>query len=192
MVNIAVIYYSKYGHTEVLARSVAKGVESAEGVKVHLLTAGEAQEKLDFLDTMDAMIFGSATYMGSLSSGMKAFFESTAGLWMQQKWRNKIAAGFTNSGGQHGDKLSTLFQMTLFAMQHGMIWVGLDLMPGYNSSKGGPGDLNRLGSWLGVMSQSNVDEGPDVVPPESDRKTGEHLGARVAEATKQWVRGLAG
>jgi multimeric flavodoxin WrbA len=192
MVNIAVIYHSQYGHTAALARSIAKGVESVEDVKLHLLTADEAQKSLDLLNTVDGMIFGSPTYMGSLSAGLKAFMETTANLWTEQKWRNKIAAGFTNSGSQHGDKLCTLFQMTLFAMQHGMIWVGLDLKPGYNSSKGSPNDLNRIGSWLGAMSQSNVDQGADVVPPESDHKTAEYLGKRVAEVTKQWVGGKTG
>jgi NAD(P)H dehydrogenase (quinone) len=192
MINVAVIYFSRYGHTEALAKSVAKGVGSVEGVTLHLLTAEEAQKNLDLLNMVDGMIFGSPTYMGSLSAGLKSFFETTSHLWMEQKWRNKIAAGFTNSGSQHGDKLCTLFQMTLFAMQHGMVWVGLDLLPGYNSSTGGPTDLNRLGCWLGVMSQSNVDQGPDAVPPESDHKTAEYLGKRVAEATKQWARGKTG
>lgn len=48
---------------------------------------------------------------------------------MPQLWRNKIAAGFTNSGAMHGDKLHSLVTMALFAAQHGMIWVGLDLFP---------------------------------------------------------------
>ncbi len=52
------------------------------------------------------------------------------------KWRNKVAAGFTNSGAQNGDKLHSLISMALFAAQHGMLWVGLDLKPGNDSSRG--------------------------------------------------------
>ncbi|MBI3453469.1 MAG: hypothetical protein HY057_11715 [Rhodospirillales bacterium] len=53
-------------------------------------------------------------------------------------------------------------------------------MPGNNSTKGSIDDLNRLGSFIGAMAQSDTDLGPDRVPIESDRRTAEHLGARVA------------
>ena len=68
-----------------------------------------------------------------------------------------------------------------------MVWVGAGLMPGNNSSKSSITDLNRLGSYLGAMAQSNADEGPDVAPPEQDKKTAAELGRRVAEATKRWT-----
>ncbi len=51
-------------------------------------------------------------------------------------WRNKIAAGFTNSGARSGDKLATLVQIAIFAAQHGMHWDNLDLPAGNNSSTG--------------------------------------------------------
>lgn len=53
-------------------------------------------------------------------------------------------------------------------------------MPGNNSSKGSPEDLNRMGSFTGLMTQSNVDQGADAIPA-SDLKTAEHLGRRVAQ-----------
>jgi hypothetical protein len=62
-------------------------------------------------------------------------------------------------------------------------------MPGNSSSTGGAGDLNRLGSWLGAMAQSNTDEGPDVTPPESDLKTAAYLGQRVAKIALQLAAG---
>jgi NAD(P)-dependent dehydrogenase (short-subunit alcohol dehydrogenase family) len=65
-----------------------------------------------------------------------------------------------------------MISMALFAVRHGMIWVGLNLMPADSGSKGSVHDLNRLGSWLGAMAQSNVDEGPEITPIESDRKNG--------------------
>ena len=88
----------------------------------------------------------------------------------QQAWKDKLAADFTNSGTQSGDKLLTLIQFAILAMQHGMIWVGLSLMPGNDTTKGGPEDLNRLGAWLGAMAQSNKDQGPEVVLPPADRR----------------------
>ena len=55
-----------------------------------------------------------------------------------------------------------------------------------NSSQGSPEDLNRIGSYLGAMAQSNADQGPELVPPQSDRDTARHLGKRVAEAAMRW------
>jgi multimeric flavodoxin WrbA len=107
------------------------------------------------------------------------------------QWKNKIAAGFTNSGNMAGDKLHTLVDIALFAAQHGMIWVGLAEYGGWNTSKGSSEDINRLGSWLGAMSQSNNDEGPDVTPCASDLRTAEVLGRRVAEVTHVQLRGRA-
>ena len=88
-----------------------------------------------------------------------------------------------------GDKLNTLFDLAAFAAQHGMIWVGLDLYPGWHTRDGSAEQLNRLGSWFGAMSQANSDESPDVAPPASDLATGEHLGRRVAELAKTFARG---
>ncbi|MBK9129284.1 MAG: flavodoxin family protein [Phycisphaerales bacterium] len=198
MVNIAVVYHSQYGHTKAVAEAVARGAASVAGASVELVSADDLPApdkdrklggKWPVLSVADAIIFGCPTYMGSISAGLKRVFEASSGLWMQQAWKDKVAAGFTNSGSWHGDKLNTLQDVVHFAMQHGMIWVGLDLLPGANSSKGSPTDLNRIGSSTGVMTQSNVDQGPDVAPPENDRKTAERLGQRVAEATLRWKRG---
>ncbi len=122
---------------------------------------------------------------------MKAFMEETSKHWATLKWRDKIAGGFTNSASQSGDKLNTLTDFVIFVMQHGMIWVGLDLLPGNNSSKGSVEDLNRLGSFVGAMAQSNADEGPDVAPPRADRKTAERYGRRIAEVARDWSRSRA-
>ena len=81
--------------------------------------------------------------------------EATSKHWLELKWRDKIAGGFTNSASQSGDKLNTLTDLVIFAMQHGMIWVGLGMLPGNNHSKGSVEDLNCLGAFLGVMAQSN-------------------------------------
>jgi NAD(P)H dehydrogenase (quinone) len=181
---VSVIFDSGYGHTARQARSVAEGVREVAGVEVDLIAVADGPIPWGRLEASDAIIFGAPTYNGSLSSRMKRFFEdSTKPAWNDMKWRDKIAAGFTNSGAQHGDKLSSLMSMVLFAAQHGMIWVGLDLKPGNATSKGSVNELNRLGSWLGAMAQSNGDEGPDLSPIESDLKTAAYLGRRVATTT---------
>ncbi len=178
---VSVLYHSGFGHTKVQAEAVAKGAESVEGTTVHLISVDEFEAKQDLLNSSDAIIFGAPTYMGSLSAPFKTFMDASGTIWYQGLWKDKLAAGFTNSGAQSGDKLNSLIQLAIFAAQHGMIWVGLDLKPGNNTSEGSPEDLNRLGVWLGAASQSNNDQGPDIVPPDSDKRTAEYLGRRVAE-----------
>ena len=186
MLKIAIIAHSAYGHTYEIAKHIEKGIKDA-GAEAKHFTAAEAVENIDQLEEFDGLVFGSPTYMGSASAEFKKFMDTSSKVWMKQKWRNKIAAGFTNSGAMSGDKLCTLTQFAIFAAQHGMIWVGNDIMPGNNSSAGSEEDLNRIGSWLGLMTQANVDEGPETAPPASDRKTAEHFGTRIAELTKKFV-----
>jgi len=70
-----------------------------------------------------------------------------------ERSRNKLAAGFTASASWNGDKHNTLYQLPTLALQHGMVWVGLGLPPGYNHSKGSAEDLNRLGASVGAMAR---------------------------------------
>jgi len=188
--SIAVVYHSGYGHTEGIAEAVAAGARSVEGVTVSVVTADEIETPdsvaLAQLDSADAMIFGAPTYMGSASAAFKTFMEATSTRWMEQKWADKLAAGFTNSGSMNGDKQNTIIEFFTFAMQHGMAWVGLGQMPGNNHSGGSENDTNRLGASIGCMSQANVDQGGDVAPPEADRETARLFGARVARAALRW------
>lgn len=181
MKEIAVVYHSGYGHTKKQASAVFEGVCENKSVKAHLIAVEEIESHWETLERASAIIFGSPTYMGSVSAQFKTFMDATSKMWFEQKWKNKIAAGFTNSGSQNGDKLNTLVQMMIFAMQHGMVWVGLGLLPGNNSSHGSSNDINRLGNFSGATAQSNVDQSADIVPPESDLRTAKFLGTRVAE-----------
>ncbi len=189
MAKVAVVYHSGYGHTAEQAKAVIRGVESVSGTNANLIPVDQIEQHWVTLEAADAIIFGSPTYMGSASAPFKTFMDASSKVWFGQGWKNKIAAGFTNSASQNGDKLNTLVQLAIFAAQHGMIWVGLDLMPGNNNSKGSVNDLNRLGGFLGALAQSNSDEGPDAGPIASDLKTAEHLGARVAQITNQFLAG---
>lgn len=182
--KICIVYDSGYGHTKKQAEAVAGGARAVAGAEVTLMAVGASEVDWDALAASDAIIFGSPTYNGTVSAKLKQFMEDSTGkAWMPQSWRNKIAAGFTNSGAMHGDKLNGLLTLALFGAQHGMIWVGLDLFPGKTAN-----DLNRIGSWLGAMAQSD-DAPAEVTPIESDLKTAAYLGKRVADITQQLVRG---
>lgn len=187
MAKIGVIYHSGYGHTAVVAQSVLHGVGSVDDVKGQILTVAEASEDLDKLDAFDAMIFGCPTYMGSASAEMKKFMELTSKKWYVSAWRNKLAAGFTNSGTLSGDKLSTLTELAVFAAQHGMLWVSLGVNAQTTPSGNGaqPNAINRLGSYLGLMTQADQ-AAPEQAMAEGDLKTAEFLGRRVAELALRW------
>src|SRR5438876_3767274 len=154
MTQIAIVYHSGYGHTARQAEAVARGVRSSPGAIAHLVRVEDVEQHWATLAAADAIAFGAPTYMGSASAPFKAFMDASSKAWGAGSWKDKVAAGFTNSASQNGDKLATLQQFAIFAAQHGMIWVGLGLPPGNNSSKGSPEDLNRLGSFLGAMGQS--------------------------------------
>ena len=185
---MVVVYHSGYGHTRVMAEAVAQGVERHLGSTCQLISVEDVDQHWDRLHNADAIIFGAPTYMGSASARFKGFMEATAAFYLTQPWRDKLAAGFTNSGCLCGDKLNTLLQMAVFAAQHSMIWVGLDLLPARSGTGVFDGQLNRLGSSLGAMAQSNVEQSPEFAPPPEDRCTAAHLGERVARLAERLSR----
>ncbi len=185
MSKVAIVYHSGFGHTQALAEAVAAGARAVASTSVSLIPVAEAEARAAELDAADAIVFGSPTYMGGLSAEFARFKDWTSSRWMQGAWRNKLAAGFTVSASWNGDKHNTLYQLLTLAVQHGMIWIGLGLPPGNNSSTGSIADLNRLGASIGAMGQANADQGVEGIAA-SDFKTFEALGRRVAEATQRW------
>jgi NAD(P)H dehydrogenase (quinone) len=188
--NVAIAYHSRFGHTEVLADAVAAGASDA-GARVETIAVDAMTDsRWDVLDGADAIVFGSPTYMGNVSAGFQAFAEQTGRRCMDGTWRDKVAAGFTNSGAKSGDKLSSLISLAVFAAQHHMHWVSLGLNPGWHSSLGSEDDLNRLGFWLGAGAQTDVDASSDQLHP-SDVATCAHLGRRVTLVARQLSLGRA-
>ncbi len=188
MGSIGVVYDSGYGHTAAQARAVGEGAAAIPGMDVALYFAEEVSADPRQLDHCDALIFGTPTYMGSCSAVFKAFMEASAKIWLNQGWKGKLAAGFTNSSGHSGDKHSTLTQLWVFAMQHGMVWVGLGLLDGNRSSTGSDAELNRLGAYAGAMAQCNADQGLEGMK-DSDLRTASALGERVARHVALWQGG---
>jgi NAD(P)H dehydrogenase (quinone) len=191
MTIVSVVHHSGSGHTTKMAEAVVKGASSVADVTVHALAINgkdiaEGRFKNDALlaqlDASDAIVFGSPTYMGGPSGQFKCFADATGERWFKSAWRDKLAAGFTVSGGPSGDKLSTLHYFFTLAMQHGMVWVGQAETP--LNDKG----INRLSSYSGVMGQAMM-EPPEEAPNAADKLTGEIFGRRVAEAAKRWKHG---
>ena len=112
MKKISVIYHSGYGHMTNQAKGIVSGIDGVDNVTANLIAInqdGEISESdWQALDASDAIIFGSPTYMGMASWQFKKFADATSKRWFNQGWKNKLAAGFTNSASINGDKHSTL------------------------------------------------------------------------------------
>lgn len=176
--KIVIVYHSGYGHTKKVAEAVAEGSGGA-------LLAIDAEGNLPESDwaqlaTADAIVFGSPTYMGTVSWQFKKFADASSKPWFTQQWKNKLAAGFTNSASMNGDKLSTLHYFFTLSQQHSMLWAGSGMMPA-NSKAATRNDINYVAAFAGLMTASPSDASADEMVP-GDIATAKAFGKRIVEA----------
>lgn len=175
---ISIVFHSGYGHTEKVAQAVAQG---SGGTLLAIDAQGElSPEAWEHLAASRAIVFGSPTYMGNVSWQFKKFADASVSVWAKQGWKDKLAAGFTNSAGINGDKLAALHAMFTLSQQHGMVWVGTG-MPPANAKASTRDDLNYLASFAGLMAATPADAGTDELAP-GDLGTARAFGKRVADA----------
>ena len=142
MTKILVLYYSSYGHVETMAHAVAEGVR-AGGAEVSVKRVPElvpdevarsSHFKLDQpapvadpneLAAYDAIIVGTGTRYGRMSSQMANFFDRTGGLWAKGALVGKLGAAFTSTASQHGGQETTLISILTNLLHHGMVVTGL-------------------------------------------------------------------
>lgn len=184
-VKIAIVYHSRWGHTRAVAIHLAASMCS-ESTEIHLVPVEEASEKMQLLHDAHTIVFGCPTYFGNVSAGFKEFMEHTASFWYQQKWNNKLSAGFTNSSTASGDKLNTLIALSLFAAQHGMTWISQGVLPRFINDQQTDGQ-NRLGSYLGLMTQSDNNlKAIGTIHP-GDSLTTELFAQRIVDTTVRYT-----
>jgi len=180
MSNIVIVYHSGYGHTKKIAEAVAAG---SGGTLLAIDAEGNLPEGgWEQLAAAKAVVFGSPTYMGSVSWQFKKFADTSSKPWFSQVWKNKLAAGFTNSATLNGDKLSTLHYLFTLSQQHSMLWVGTGMMPA-NSKAATRADVNNLGSFSGLITATPSDASADEMVP-GDIATAKKFGERIVEALK--------
>jgi NAD(P)H dehydrogenase (quinone) len=142
MTKVLVLYYSMYGHIELMAQAVVEGVKSIEAVEVSLKRVPEtmstdaalkAGAKLDQfaplarpeeLADYDAILFGAPTRFGNMAGAMRNFMDQTGGLWAAGKLVGKVGSVFTSTGTGGGNE-STILSFHPTLLHHGMIVVGL-------------------------------------------------------------------
>ncbi|MFW2477008.1 MAG: flavodoxin family protein [Sediminibacterium sp.] len=181
---ISVIYHSQSGHTKQLAAFLAKQLET-NYTTVHLLDAQAATNNFELLHTSHLIVFGCPTYFGNIPAAFKKFMEATGSFWYKQSWKDKLAAAFTLSSTTNGDKLNTLNSLFLFAAQHSMHWISLGVLPRYINDIQTDGQ-NRMGSYIGLMAQS--ENAMDKVLPlhPGDQLTAELFAARLLSVATQF------
>jgi NAD(P)H dehydrogenase (quinone) len=191
MTKALVLYYSTYGHIEAMAEAIAAGAREA-GAQVDVKRVPETVPeeiaranhfKLDQdapvatvadLENYDAIIVGTGTRFGRLSSQMAAFLDQAGGLWARGALNGKVGAVFTSTGSQHGGQETTLFSLITNLLHFGMTIVGLDY--GFAGQMGH--DKVRGGAPYGATT---IAGGDGSRQPDSDELAGaRYLGGRVA------------
>lgn len=142
MAKVLVLYYSSYGHIETMAGAIAEGARSA-GAQVDIKrvpetvseeVARQSHYKLDQkapiatvaeLADYDAIIIGTGTRYGRMTSQMAAFLDQTGGLWAKGALNGKVGGAFTSTATQHGGQETTLFAIITNLLHYGMVIVGL-------------------------------------------------------------------
>jgi multimeric flavodoxin WrbA len=178
MSDIVIVFHSGYGHTLKIAEAIAATSNAA-------LLPIDAEGNLpaggwEALAAARAIVFGTPTYMGGPSWQFKKFADASSKPWYTQAWRNKLAAGFTNSASMNGDKLSTLHYLFTLSQQHSMLWAGTGMMPS-NAKSSTRDDINYVASSSGLMTTTPSDASPTEMVA-GDIATARKFGERVREA----------
>jgi NAD(P)H dehydrogenase (quinone) len=142
MAKVLVLYYSSYGHVETMANAIAEGARSAgatvdikrvpETVSPEMAKAShfKLEQKaplatIEELTNYDAIIVGTPTRFGRVSSQMASFLDQAGGLWMRGALHGKVGGAFTSTATQHGGQEQTLFSIITNLLHFGMTIVGL-------------------------------------------------------------------
>ncbi len=167
--EILILYYSLHGHTEAMARQIARGVESVDGVSARLRTVptvssgqtetqpGVPENGPPFASSQDladcaGLIMGSPTRFGNMAAALKYFVDGTSSEWFSGTLAGKPAAVFTSTASLHGGQESTLLSMMLPLLHHGMLMVGLPYTePGVIRTRSGgtPYGASQYSGWEG-------------------------------------------
>ncbi len=200
--KITIIYYSMYGHTYALAQAIAEGARSVEGADVQLRRVAElpdVQQQIDAsthakasqeqqkdipiathddLRSSDAIILGSPTRYGNMTAQVKAFIDTTAGLWSKGELEGKVGAVFTSTASTHGGQESTLLTMMNPLLHLGLILVGVPYStPGMIHTEGR--GSSPYGASVLAGAKGELEPHPD------DLAIGKALGRRVAETARK-------
>jgi NAD(P)H dehydrogenase (quinone) len=194
MSDVLVLYFSRSGATEALAREVCQGVDSVPGMASRLRTvppvstvteasepeipeSGPPYVSLSDLDECAGLVLGSPTHFGNMSAALKHFLDGTVAQWLSGSLSGKPAGVFTSSSSLHGGQETTLLTMAVPLLHHGMIYVGVPY---------GEKELSTTTTGGTPYGASHVSWGrdPDSLSAE-EKRLAQALGRRVADIARR-------
>ncbi len=196
MTKVLVLYYSTYGHIETMAEAVAAGAREA-GVQVDIKRVPETVPeavakaahfkldqkapvaKIEDLADYDAVIVGTGTRFGRMSSQMASFLDQAGGLWAKGALNGKVGGAFTSTATQHGGQETTLFSIITNLLHFGMVVVGLDY--GY----AGQMTLDEITGGSPYGATTIAGGTGQRQPSENELAGARYQGRRVAETAKK-------
>lgn len=199
MTRTLVLYYSSYGHIEKLAYAVAEGAASVDGkvdvMRVPELVPEEVAKKsgykldqkaplakVDQLADYDAVIFGSGTRFGNVTSQMRSFIDQAGSLWQSGALVGKVGSVFTSSATQHGGQESTILTFVPTLMHLGFIVVGL---PYTFQGQMGLEEVNGLSPYgASTIAGPDGKRQPSKVESEGAKFQGKHV-TEIAAALRR-------
>lgn len=175
MSKILVLFYSRYGATEAMAREIAHGVETVTGAEALLRTVpavsttcessesdipdrGPLYASIDDLEHCDGLALGSPTRFGNMAAAMKYFLDGTSPLWTRGALVNKPACVFTSTGTLHGGQETTLLSMMMPLMHHGMVLAGLPHTEASLRNTQSGGTPYGVTHWAGNPNQQGLSQ----------------------------------
>lgn len=175
MIEVLVLYYSRHGATEQLAREIALGIESVRGVCARIRTVPTVSATTEatepdipsegppYAETSDlkecaGLALGSPTRFGNMAAPMKYFIDGTVGSWLAGDLINKPFCVFTSTGSLHGGQETTLTSMALPLIHHGMLWVGIPYSEQALNDTSTGGTPYGATHWAGAQGQKPLSE----------------------------------
>ncbi|TXI19133.1 MAG: NAD(P)H:quinone oxidoreductase [Nitrosomonas sp.] len=200
MAKILILYYSMYGHIEIMANAVAEGVRNVENTEVVVKRVPELMSEevarrvgakldqaapvatVDELPNYDAIIFGTPTRFGNMCAQMRNFLDQTGRLWLSGGLIGKVGSVFTSTGTQHGGQETTITSFHTTLLHHGMIIVGVpyscqEIMNMSEITGGSPYGASTLAGGDGKRQ-----------PSDNEIKIARFQGAHVAQVASKLAR----
>lgn len=197
MAKVLVLYYSMYGHIEIMAHAVAEGVRSVENTEVAVKRVPELMSEevarrvgakldqaapiatVDELPDYDAIIFGTPTRFGNMCAQMRNFLDQTGRIWLNGGLIGKVGSVFTSTGTQHGGQETTITSFHTTLLHHGMIIVGVpyscqEIMNMSEITGGSPYGASTLAGGDGKRQ-----------PSDNEIKVAHFQGVHVAQVAKK-------
>ena len=200
--RIMVLYYSMFGNTYRMAKSICDGIEKEgceavlrtvpELVPENVIQANPAMKKareeqkavgvatVDELAGVDGIILGSPTRFGNMSSQLRNFLDQTGSLWVKGALVDKPAGVFCCTASMHGGQETTLISMMFTLIHHGAMILGVPYSVEELSKTKRGGTPYGPTAVVGVTAEDK--------PTDMDLKIASELGKRVARVAKAMTK----